>query len=107
MLERETSKRMHTWTYIIGIMTILYTAMTFIMLLRILRNGGKLAIIEWEKVAGESGSVYFMSDNINTFDKDGELRLTIMASLAQDESRKTSERVKHGQKKSMEKTPWY
>lgn len=43
-----------------------------------------------------------MSDNINTFDKDGELRLTIMASLAQDESRKTSERVKHGQKKSME-----
>ena len=32
VLERETSKRMHTWTYIIGIMTILYTVMTFLML---------------------------------------------------------------------------
>ena len=31
VLERETSKRMHTWTYIIGIMTILYTIMTFLM----------------------------------------------------------------------------
>ncbi len=38
--------------------------------------------------------VYFMLDNINTLDKDGELRLTLMASLAQEESRKTSERVK-------------
>ena len=34
VLERETSKRMHTWTYIIGIMTILYTIMTFIMLFK-------------------------------------------------------------------------
>lgn len=34
VLERETSKRMHTWTYIIGIMTILYTVMTFIMLFK-------------------------------------------------------------------------
>lgn len=33
VLERETSKRMHTWTYIIGIMTILYTFMTFLMLI--------------------------------------------------------------------------
>lgn len=32
-LERETSKRMHIWTYIIGIMTILYTIMTLIMLI--------------------------------------------------------------------------
>ena len=47
--------------------------------------------------------VYFMLDNINTFDKDGELRLTLMASLAQEESRKTSERVKWGQKRQMEK----
>ena len=38
--------------------------------------------------------VFFINDNIKTFDGDGELRLTIMATLAQDESRKTSVRVK-------------
>ena len=37
--------------------------------------------------------VYFINDNIRTFDGDGELRLTIMATLAQNESRKTSQRV--------------
>ena len=47
--------------------------------------------------------VYFISDGIKTFDPDGELRLTIMATLAQDESRKTSARVKCGQQTSMEK----
>lgn len=31
-------------------------------------------------------------------DGDGELRLSLMATLAQEESRKTSERVKAGQK---------
>ena len=36
--------------------------------------------------------VYFVEDNIWTMDGDGELRLTIMATLAQEESRKTSER---------------
>ena len=41
--------------------------------------------------------VYFVEDNIWTMDGDGELRLTIMATLAQEESRKTSERVKAGQ----------
>ncbi len=46
--------------------------------------------------------VKFMNDNIDTFDTDGELRLTIMASIAQEESRKTSERVKWGQKRRME-----
>ena len=46
--------------------------------------------------------VYFISDGIKTFDPDGELRLTIMATLAQDESRKTSARVKCGQQTSME-----
>ncbi len=46
--------------------------------------------------------VLFMTDNIDTRDKDGELRLTIMASIAQEESRKTSERVKWGQKRRME-----
>ncbi|HZK69962.1 MAG TPA: recombinase family protein [Clostridia bacterium] len=47
--------------------------------------------------------VYFMNDNINTLDPDSELRLTIMASIAQEESRKTSERVKWGHKRQMEK----
>lgn len=46
--------------------------------------------------------VVFMNDNINTLNNDGELRLTIMASIAQEESRKTSERVKWGQMRSME-----
>lgn len=46
--------------------------------------------------------VIFTIDNIDTRDRDGELRLTIMASLAQEESRKTSERVKWGQQRRME-----
>lgn len=41
--------------------------------------------------------MYFVEDNIWTMDGDGELRLTIMATLAQEESRKVSERVKAGQ----------
>lgn len=42
--------------------------------------------------------VYFTEDHIWTFDDaDGELKLTIMATLAQNESRKTSQRVKAGQ----------
>lgn len=51
--------------------------------------------------------VYFINDNIRTFDGDGELRLTIMATLAQDESRKTSIRVKSGQQTSMENGTFY
>ena len=47
--------------------------------------------------------VYFELDNINTLEQEGELRLTIMASLAQDESRRISERVKFGFKRSIEK----
>ena len=43
-----------------------------------------------------------MNDNINTLDGDAELRLAIMSSIAQEESRKTSERVKWGQKRQME-----
>lgn len=46
--------------------------------------------------------VYFLNDNIHTQDPSAELRLTIMASVAQEESRKTSERVKWGQKRRME-----
>ncbi len=46
--------------------------------------------------------VVFTIDHIDTRQSDGELRLTIMASLAQEESRKTSERVKWGQQRRME-----
>ena len=47
--------------------------------------------------------VLFKSDNINTIMPDSELRLTIMASIAQEEVRKLSERVKFGMKRSIEK----
>ena len=47
--------------------------------------------------------VYFELDNINTLETEGELRLTIMASLAQDESRRISERVKFGFSRAIEK----
>lgn len=46
--------------------------------------------------------VYFTSDNIITASNDGELRLTIMSSMAQDEIRKLSERTKFGFKRSVE-----
>ena len=46
--------------------------------------------------------VIFLNDNINTLDGDSELRLAIMSSIAQEESRRTSERVKWGQKRQME-----
>ena len=40
--------------------------------------------------------VFFQNDNINTLDEDSELRLSIMSSIAQDELRKLSSRVKFG-----------
>lgn len=43
--------------------------------------------------------VHFLSDNLNTIFPDSEFRLAIMASLAQDEVRKLSERVKFGMKR--------
>jgi DNA invertase Pin-like site-specific DNA recombinase len=48
--------------------------------------------------------VYFTEDGIWTMnDEDGELRLTIMATLAQNESKKTSMRVKAGQMVTFQK----
>ena len=47
--------------------------------------------------------VLFMNDSINTLDPDAELRLSIMGSIAQEESRKTSARVKWGQTRQMER----
>ena len=45
--------------------------------------------------------VFFQNDNICTVDGDAEFRLTIMSSIAQDEVRKLSERVKFGHKQSI------
>lgn len=47
--------------------------------------------------------VLFLLDGIHTQRSDAELHLSIMASLAQEESRKTSERVTWGQTRQMEK----
>ena len=47
--------------------------------------------------------VIFMSDGFSTLDPDAELRLSIMGSIAQEESRKTSSRVKWGQSRQMER----
>ena len=45
--------------------------------------------------------VYFEKENIWTFDSKGELLLTIMSSLAQEESRSISENVRWGQRKKI------
>jgi DNA invertase Pin-like site-specific DNA recombinase len=50
-----------------------------------------------------SVGVMFMNDGINTLEPDSELRLSIMGSIAQEESRKTSSRVKWGQTRQMER----
>lgn len=47
--------------------------------------------------------VLFLNDGIFTLDSDSELRLGIMASVAQEESRRTSERVRWGQTRQMER----
>lgn len=48
-------------------------------------------------------AVLFVNDNINTALPDSELRLTIMASMAQDEIRRLSERVKFGMNRAIER----
>ena len=45
--------------------------------------------------------VFFQNDNINTFDEDSELRLSIMSSIAQEELRKLSSRVKFGHQQAI------
>ena len=47
--------------------------------------------------------VIFLNDNIDTRDNDGEFRLTIMASVAQEESRKISDRTRWGQLQAMKR----
>lgn len=46
-------------------------------------------------------AVLFENDNLNTIDEDCDFRLTTMASIAQEESRKTSERLKFGFRESV------
>ena len=55
-----------------------------------------------QKLLDYGVGVFFQSDNINTLYSDSELRLTIMASIAQDETRRLSERVKFGMKRAYE-----
>ncbi len=52
-----------------------------------------------EELLNNGTVVFFISDNINTIYPDSEFRLTLMSSLAQDEVRKLSERVKFGIKR--------
>ena len=64
--------------------------------------------LQYTRTLKEYGvEVYFINDGIKTFDSDGELRLALMATLAQDESRKTSVRVKSGQQTSMNNGVYY
>ena len=46
--------------------------------------------------------VLFLNDGISTLEPDAELRLSILGSIAQEESRRTSSRVKWGQTRRME-----
>ena len=63
-----------------------------------------LDTLEYTRLLKSYGvEVFFLCDNIRTGDPDGELRLTIMAMLAQDESRKMSVRVKSGVRTAMSK----
>ena len=61
------------------------------------------ALVCVRQLAAIGIEVYFVNDNIWTLDGDGELRLTIMATMAQEESRKISERSLAGQRVSREK----
>ena len=47
--------------------------------------------------------VLFQNDNINTLDEDSELRLSIMSSIAQEELRKLSSRIKFGHQQAIKK----
>lgn len=51
------------------------------------------------KLKEHGTEIYFEKENIYTFDSKGELLITIMSSLAQEESRSISENVTWGQRK--------
>ena len=53
------------------------------------------------QLLGYGVAVFFQNDNINTIDDDAELRLSIMSSIAQDELRKLSSRIKFGHQQAI------
>ena len=55
------------------------------------------------QLLGYGVGVFFQNDNINTFEGDSELRLSIMASIAQEELRKLSSRVSFGHQQAIKK----
>lgn len=59
-----------------------------------------LSVTRWLRTLGVG--VIFLSDGIDTRDGDGELRLAILSSIAQEESRRVSQRVRWGQQRRME-----
>ena len=66
------------------------------------------ALQEIRKLKKVGVEVYFTEDNIWTFnDDDGELKLTLMATLAQNESKKLSQRIKAGQKITFQNGVFY
>ncbi len=56
------------------------------------------------QLLGYGVGVFFQNDNINTLDEDSELRLSIMSSIAQDELRKLSSRVKFGHQQAIKQS---
>lgn len=59
------------------------------------------SIVYTRELLAAGVGVLFENDGINTFEEDSELRLTIMSSIAQDELRKLSSRVKFGHKQAI------
>lgn len=59
------------------------------------------SITKTRELLSNGVGVYFINDNLNTLSADSELHLTIMASLATEEVRKLSERVKFGHKQAI------
>lgn len=53
------------------------------------------------QLLGFGVGVFFQNDNINTLDEDSELRLSIMSSIAQEELRKLSSRIKFGHQQAI------
>lgn len=59
------------------------------------------SITKTRELLSNGVGVYFINDSLNTLAADSELHLTIMASLATEEVRKLSERVKFGHKQAI------
>lgn len=60
------------------------------------------SLVTVRKLKEKGVEIYFEKENIYTLDAKGEILITIMSSLAQEESRSISENVTWGKKKSMQ-----